>query len=227
MDAAGRTLLLLPGFLSSPPAYDALVAPVRATGAGVVVPFLAPGRFALLAGRYAVEDEAIDAAATVRRLVGSGSQVLLAGHSRGGQAALRAARILVADPDVRGALLGLVLVDPVDGGGRRPSVRTSTAFRTVLGLSSVVVGAGRAGPCAPEPVNHVAFADAVPDARHVVVIGMGHADILDGRERTLGRRLCGGAEDPDPARALVSALLVAALTDDAQLLADPLLQVLR
>lgn len=203
---ASRALVLLPGFLSSPSAYSVLAADA-AEVALVVVPRLAPSRLSLVTGRYAVEQEAIDAATLVRDLAGEGRSVVLGGHSRGGQAALRAARMLRDEP----ALAGLVLVDPVDGAGRRPSVRTATAFRTCLGVPTTVVGAGLGGHCAPEPVNHVAFADAVPDARYVVVRGLGHADVLDGRERSLGRRLCGGADDPDPGRALVAALLLAAV----------------
>lgn len=225
---ADRALVLLPGFLSSPRSYSALVAPVEAVGADVEVPSLAPGRLALLTGRYPVEEEAVDAAALVRRLVALGSRVLLAGHSRGGQAALRAARMLVAEDEVRDGLIGLVLIDPVDGGGRRPSTRTSTAWCTPLRLPTTVVGAGHGGVCAPEPVNHPAFADAVPDARHVVVEGMGHADLLDGRERALGRRLCGGADDPDPCRGLVAHLLLTALDGrDPADVDDPLLRVVR
>lgn len=224
-----RAVVLLPGFLSTPGAYAALVEPVRLAGYDVEVPSLAPGRLSLLTGRYTVEEEAVDAAALVRELVRRGRQVLLAGHSRGGQAALRAARTLAADDDVRPRLLGLVLVDPVDGGGRRPSRRTTTAFRSRLGgVPALVVGAGHGGPCAPEPVNHETFADALPDARHVVIEGMGHADMLDGRERALGRRLCGGAADPDPARALVSLLLTASMAgEDVDRIDDPLLRVVR
>lgn len=224
----GRALVLLPGFLSSPSAYEAVVAPARGTGADVVVPSLAPVRLALLTGRYGVEEEAVHAATLVRGIIEAGHQVLLAGHSRGGQAALRAARILVPDDDVRGAVVGLVLVDPVDGGGRRPTRRTATAFRSVLGVPTLVIGAGHGGPCAPEPVHHDAFADALPEARHVVIEGMGHADMLDGFERALGRRLCGGAQDPDPARELVSRLLVASLQGrGVDQLDDPLLRILR
>lgn len=221
-------LVLLPGFLSSPRSYAALIAPLVERGVDVVVPSLAPSRWALLTGRYAVEQEGADAAKLVRRMVDEGRSVVLAGHSRGGQAALRAARILVADPHAAERLAALVLVDPVDGGGRRPTGRTTTAFRTTLGVPATVVGAGHGGPCAPQPVNHVVFADAVPDARHVVVEGMGHADLLAGPERGLGRRLCGGAADPDPARALVGALLLEAVEGrDPAMLHDPLLTVLR
>ena len=225
---ADRSVVLLPGFLSSPRSCSTLVAALDAAGSEVVVPSLAPGRLALLTGRYTVEQEGVDAAAVVRAEIARGRRVLLAGHSRGGQAALRAARILVARDDERAGLLGLVLLDPVDGGGRRPAARTTTAWRSALGVPTTVVGAGHGGPCAPEPVNHVAFADAIPEARHVVVEGMGHADLLDGRERALGRRLCGGADDPDPARGLVAALLVAALDGrDPATLDHPLLRVLR
>src|SRR5690242_14316784 len=109
-----RALVPLPGFLSSPRAYGALLAPVVGTGAHVVVPSLAPSRVALLTSRYTVDDEARDAAALARRLQQDGYLVVLAGHSRGGQAALRAARTLEG-------IEALVLIDPVDGGGRRPS----------------------------------------------------------------------------------------------------------
>ena len=215
--------MLLPGFLSSPSAYVALATPA-AEIALVVVPRLAPSRLSLLTGRYTVEQEAIDAAALVHALAGEGRSVVLAGHSRGGQAALRAARMLRDEA----ALSGLVLVDPVDGSGRAPSARTATAFRTRLGVPATVVGAGLGGHCAPEPVNHAAFADAVPSARYVVIEGLGHADVLDGIERTLGRRLGGGADDPDPGRAAVSAMLRAAVEgSDAAGIGSALMRVVR
>ena len=42
-----------------------------------------------------------------------------------------------------------------------------------------------------------------------MVTDLGHADILEGRARSLGRRLCGGGRDPDRARDAVTALLAA------------------
>ena len=81
---ADRSVVLLPGFLSSPRSCSTLVAALDAAGSEVVVPSLAPGRLALLTGRYTVEQEGVDAAAVVRAsgiasanatwLTGSGAQ---------------------------------------------------------------------------------------------------------------------------------------------------------
>jgi pimeloyl-ACP methyl ester carboxylesterase len=159
-----------------------------------------------------VEDEAAAAADLVRDLVADGSvRLVLAGHSRGGQAAWRAANLLAADV----VLDALVLVDPVDGGGRAPQVPTATTHPVAFTCPTLVVGAGLSGRCAPVPVNHEVFAAASPHARHVVVPQLGHADILEGRARSFGRRLCGGAVDPDAGRAAVSSLLVSFARDHA------------
>lgn len=200
---AASALVLLPGFMSPPQAYAALVAPVAAAGVLVDVPTLYPRGLGTLLGRHTVEEEAEAATGVVRSHFAAGRRIVLAGHSRGGQAALRAGRSL------GDAIAALVLVDPVDGAGRRPSVRTSTAVAAVAPWPALVIGAGIGGPCAPAPVNHDAFAEALPGSGHVVVRGLGHADVLEGRSRALGRRLCGGADDPDPGRALVGELLLA------------------
>jgi hypothetical protein len=51
---------------------------------------------------------------------------------------------------------------------------------------------------------------------------MGHADVLGGRARTVGRWFCAGAEDPDPGRTAVTALLASVvLGDDGLLPRDP------
>jgi pimeloyl-ACP methyl ester carboxylesterase len=144
--------------------------------------------------------------------------VFLGGHSRGGQAAWRAANLLARE----GLPAGLVLVDPVDGAGRAPTQPAATSAPAAFTCPALVVGAGLGGRCAPEPVNHRVFAAAAPHARHVVVTRLGHADVLDGRARTAGRWLCGGAEDPGPGRAAVTALVASlVLGDDALLPRDP------
>lgn len=41
----------------------------------------------------------------------------------------------------------------------------------------------------------------------MVVSDMGHMDVLNGRARAIGRRLCGGGTDPDIARSTVTEIL--------------------
>ncbi|HNO16378.1 MAG TPA: hypothetical protein PKH30_09555, partial [Actinomycetota bacterium] len=141
--------------------------------------------------------EAADAAAVVRELAG---RVYLAGHSRGGQAAWLAAGEI---PE----LAGLFLLDPVDGQGRRPQQDLSTRVPSAFSGDACILGAGVTGPCAPVGANHEQFARATPQAIHLLVADLGHADMLDGRARSLGRRLCGGGKDPDEARAVCTHLL--------------------
>jgi len=238
--ANGRVLVFLPGFMSAAASYRMLLEPLTAHGISVVVPQLYRRGPAVLAGRFTVEDEARAAAALVRGEAGGRGDrtVVLGGHSRGGQAAWRAANLLAADTPAAGASSGdvpragassgdapgadgssgdapgagllpaaLVLVDPVDGAGRRPDVPTATAEPVVFTCPCLVIGAGIPGRCAPEPVNHRQFAAAAPDARHVVVDSIGHGDVLDDRPAATARRLCGGAPDPAPGRAAVTALL--------------------
>lgn len=205
-----RLLVFLPGFMSSAASYRSLLEPLTADGISVVVPQLYKRGLGALTGRATVEQEARDAADLVREVARSQPRVVLAGHSRGGQAAWRAANLLAAE----GLPAGLVLVDPVDGSGRSPSARTATAADAVFASPCVVVGAGIGGRCAPEPVNHAAFAAATPRARHLVVTRLGHGDVLDERPRASARRVCGGAEDPEPGRAVVTHVLAAVLLGD-------------
>ena len=207
-----QVVVFLHGFLTAPSAYSTLLEPLGRNGFHVVTPSLYPRGPAALVGRHPVEQEAASAADLVRELAGSaGEPVVLAGHSRGGQAAWRAANLL-ADYD---AVRCLVLVDPVDGGGRAPQERAATRDPAVFTCPALVIGAGLGGRCAPAPVNHDAFADAAPHARHVLVPELGHADMLDDRPRSFGRRLCGGAADPDPGREAVAALLLEFARDQA------------
>ena len=210
--SGGGVLVFLPGFLNAAASYRALLQPVAAAGTSVLVPQLYPRGIGALAGRVPVSAEAAAAAALVRDTAAARGteQVFLAGHSRGGQAAWRASGLLAG----QGLPAGLALLDPVDGEGRRPSAPDATAAPAAFGCPTLVIGAGLGGRCAPEPVNHRAFAAATPHARYVVVRGFGHADVLEGRARSLGRRLCGGADDPDPGREACSALLAAFLAGD-------------
>ena len=200
-------VVFLHGFMTAPSAYSVLLSPLEDAGFRVVAPSLYPRGPAALVGRHPVEREAEDAAHLVRELTsGVGTRrVVLAGHSRGGQAAWRAADLLVAADLVD----ALVLVDPVDGGGRAPQEPTATRHAARFTCRTLVIGAGLGGRCAPAPVNHDVFAAATPHARHVLVPHLGHADVLDGRARSFGRHLCGGADDPDAGRDAVSRLLVA------------------
>jgi hypothetical protein len=197
------TLVLLPGFMSSAESYRALVSPLVGAGISVLVAQLYPRGISALTGRHTVEDEARDAAELVRREVRDGTRVVLAGHSRGGQAAWRAANLLATE----GVPAALVLVDPVDGAGRRPEVPSSTLDPVEFRCPCLVIGAGIGGRCAPEPVNHRVFAAAAPEAGHVVVDAIGHGDVLGDRPAATARRLCGGAIDPAPGRAIVTALI--------------------
>jgi pimeloyl-ACP methyl ester carboxylesterase len=223
--ANGRVLVFLPGFLSAAASYRMLLEPLTAHGISVVVPQLYRRGPAVLVGRFTVEDEARAAAALVRGEAGGRGDrlVVLGGHSRGGQAAWRAANLLAADgaaadgPTAHGAAAdgptagrlpaALVLVDPVDGAGRRPDLPTATADPVAFTCPCLVVGAGISGRCAPEPVNHRVFAAAAPNARHVIVDAIGHGDVLDDRPAATARRLCGGAPDPTAGRAKVTALI--------------------
>ena len=203
-------VVILPGFMIAPTAYSTVARTLASSGPTVLVPQLYRRGIGALAGRVDVADEAGRAADLVQATAARhpGSRVHLAGHSRGGQAAWRAASILPAD------LLpaSLMVLDPVDGAGRAPAERTSTAAPVTWTAPALVVGAGVEGRCAPGPVNHRQFAGANRAARHVVVDGLGHADLLDGRARAIGRRLCGGGADPDGARAVLIALLIAWIT---------------
>lgn len=201
------------GFLSPPGAYTALLAPLRAAGIEVVTPQLYHP-LAGLSGRYSVVDEAHDLVEIVRALPAtqtSGpkkSPPWLAGHSRGGQAAWRAAEILGAQ------ISGLILIDPVDGTGPRSAAK-ATEHPARIVVPTLIIGAGRGGACAPARLNHEVFAAAHPGATHVVIADMGHADILSGRALALGRRVCKGGSNPEQYRHEVSALMLEWLTGPA------------
>lgn len=195
-DAGAHTLIFLPGFMSSAQAYSDLLNPVADAGISVIVPQLYRRGVGALMGNAAVADEARKAADLVAEQSG---RVIIAGHSRGGQAAWLAAGLA--------AVAGVCLIDPVDGEGRRPSGPTSTAQPAGFECPALIVGAGVTGACAPRGVNYEQFARVTPQAHVEVITDMGHADMLNGRSRALGRRLCGGGADPDRARAMCARLI--------------------
>ncbi|MFC6238107.1 poly(ethylene terephthalate) hydrolase family protein [Longivirga aurantiaca] len=210
LDGGGeRVLVFLPGFMTAAESYVEVLTPVADAGVTVLVPQLYRRGVGALAGRVPVSSEASAAADLVRVTAAERGTPLvhLGGHSRGGQAAWRAAALLAAE----GLPAGLVVIDPVDGAGRRPTEADATAEPAAFDVRTLVIGAGLGGRCAPEAVNHAVFAAAAPFAQHVLVTGMGHVDLLDDRPRALARRLCPGGPDPDSARTSVSALLVAFL----------------
>ena len=198
-------LVFLPGFMTAASSYRALLEPVAAAGTTVVVPQLYRRGVAVLAGRFPVAREAAVAADLVRSTAAlhRTTSVVLGGHSRGGQAAWRAAALLARD----GLPAGVVLVDPVDGEGRSSTGPVTTASPAGFACPLLIIGAGIAGRCAPDGVNHRAFAAAAPQARHVVVRALGHADVLQGPARSIGRLLCRGSDHPDVGRATCSALV--------------------
>lgn len=188
------TLVFLPGFMASPSAYDALLQPIKEAGWRVVVPQLYPRGLPALLGKYPVSDEAEAAAALVQ------GQCVIGGHSRGGQAAWLAAGIA--------PVVGVVLVDPVDGEGRRPGSTLSTSKPAGFDVPCLVIGAGKGGRCAPAEVNYAHFTASTSSAHEVVFPDLGHADVMTGRAGSLGRRVCGGASDPQAARTQVSETIV-------------------
>lgn len=196
------------GFMSPPGAYTELLAPLRAAGIEVVTPkFYSP--VAGITGRYTAVDEAKDLSELVDALpttnvagVHRTSPPWLAGHSRGGQAAWRAAEILGA------RIGGLVLIDPVDGAGPRSIGDRATDHPARIEVPTLIIGAGMGGACAPAGLNHEVFAAAHPAATHIVIEDMGHADIMSGRALRLGRLLCKGGSQPERYRRQVSDLLL-------------------
>ena len=201
-----RLVVFFHGFMTTPTAYRTVLGALADERTVVVAPRMYRPGPAALAGHPTATQEAAVGASIVDELRRSYSpaELWLAGHSRGGQVAW----IVAGDttPD------GLIVVDPVDGGGPKSTRLNATATRARFGSRTLVIGAGGGGRCAPEPVNHNVFAAAAPlGATHVVVREMGHADLLDDRPRRLARLLCPGHGLPDLARLTVVELMRAFL----------------
>lgn len=193
------TLVFCHGFLGTPDDYRGLLSHIASHGIRVVAPIGHRRTPAVLLGRPGISDEAEAILGLVDRL----DAPWVAGHSRGGQVAW-----LVA---ARAAVSGVVVVDPVDGEGRRGEKPTATARRATWDVPTTVIGAVLGGRCAPRHRNHERFASAAPDGSSHLVVEMGHADLLDGRVRTLGRLVCPGVDDPGPIPRTVGGLVVAAV----------------
>ena len=166
------------GFMTTPSAYRTVLGALADDRSVVVAPRMYRPGPAVLAGHPTATQEAVAAASIVEELRRSYAprRLWLAGHSRGGQVAWIAAGETMPD--------GLIVVDPVDGGGPKSTRLHATATPARFASRTLVIGAGDAGRCAPDPVNHEVFAAAAPlGATHVVVRGMGHADLLDDRPR--------------------------------------------
>ncbi|MFA5886042.1 MAG: alpha/beta fold hydrolase [Acidimicrobiia bacterium] len=191
-------LLFLPGFLVGPRAYTSLLTPIAEAGFHVVVPRLSRRSPSVLRGRRAPDDEATDAIAVARRTTDAGGALWLGGHSRGGLVAWLAA------PSI--APVGLVLVDPVSGGGG-PRAAPEPPPRLTVHCPRLVIGCALGGRCAPAGRNHAEFARVSPGCAHVVVPDCGHADMLNGADARLGRLACGHGRDPAAARAAITELL--------------------
>jgi pimeloyl-ACP methyl ester carboxylesterase len=186
-----RRLLFLPGFAIRPAAYRRFLAPVADAFGQVVVPSVSSLLTATV-GRSSPEQEAAHVVAISQALVAEGVEPWLGGHSRGGLVAWLATAIAAAEP------AGLVLVDPVGGGGppwARPVPLPPTAFAG----PALVLGCALGGRCAPEGRNHDVFAAALPHCRHTVVADCGHADMLEGPMGRLGRLACTHGPDPEVA----------------------------
>ena len=113
-----RLIVFLPGFLAAPRVYRQFLTAITRPESVVVAPRLYRPSPSVLAGRFTADDESERAVELVERLPPDlhASELWLAGHSRGGQAAWLAAARLARSP----GLAGPVVIDPVDGAGRHP-----------------------------------------------------------------------------------------------------------
>ncbi|MEI8081291.1 MAG: alpha/beta fold hydrolase [Actinomycetes bacterium] len=199
-----RFLVFLPGFLISPESYRGLFAGISGSDLTVVVPRLYRRGPRVMLGRFTVDDEARRAVEVVRQRAKTDVKIWLGGHSRGGQAAWLADRLLAE----RGTSMeGLILVDPVDGSGPRSAELHATKTTSDFEHRPLIMGAELGGKCAPTALNHDQFARAAGSSWHLVIEDMGHADIMTGHALSFGRRLCAGGADPDQSRMLVRSLV--------------------
>lgn len=210
------------GFLTDRRAMDEVLTQLASHGFVVVAPQMYPADGVPL-GKEAAADEAKDAvalatwshdvAATVMGSAADPRPLGLAGHSRGGKVSWLAAQQGLA-------VRGLVGVDPVDGrGGPLLSAQPEALAGAVEGLPpSLVIGMEKGGSCAPEGDNFRHFFErTTPPTTLVVVLGHGHADMLDPDVGTDG--LCFSGPERAAVRTLTAGLMTAffrgVLQDDA------------
>lgn len=197
-----RCFVFLPGFACPPGAYRSFLTPVALRVGRVVVPSLGH-LVAEVTGRSTPTEEAVRTVELVEALHADGAQVWLGGHSRGGTVSWLAAGMA--------RVRGLVLVDPVYGGGP-PWQRPGSPPRIRPGCPVSVLGFGVGGRCAPDDRNHGHFVEAMPEAEHVMVPDCGHADILDGVFGRVGRAACGRGRDQATAMGAARDAVLDALT---------------
>lgn len=202
-------------FVTQNAAYRELLSHVASHGFVVVAPQMYEPGLAALLGEPTAAQEAQAAAQLLKGLPDilagalgyspASRRLGLAGHSRGGKVAWL---MLRADPALAQAVAG---VDPVDGrGGPRGNQPRVADSPFQLGLPTLVIGAGRAGDCAPAGDNYEQFYEASSSpAWQVVIAEAGHADMLDEQTAALARRVCGGHSDRAAVRRLIGGLLVA------------------
>jgi pimeloyl-ACP methyl ester carboxylesterase len=178
------TLVSCHGFMAQPLDYSRLLSQVATHRIDVIAPFGHARGFDALAGRRTVREEVADLVAMIDEI----GPATLSGHSRGGQVAW----IVGASA---GSARNVVVIDPVDGEGRRPASPRATIGSGPTG-STVVVGTAVGGRCTPVGFDHRAFAASANrssgsmfpgfPSKHLIV-DMGHADLLDPVPRFAGR----------------------------------------
>lgn len=189
-ERAERLVVFFHGFMTSPSSYRTVLAALADERTVVAAPRMYRRGPFVLAGRPTVSEEADAAVSVIEHLRMDGTDLWVAGHSRGGQVAW-----LIAD---RVDPAGVIVIDPVDGTGRHPTELHAAASPVTFAARTLVIGAGRGGRCAPAPVNHEHFASAASSTgSHVVIPTMGHADLLDDRPARFARMLCAGSEHPE------------------------------
>ena len=153
------------------------------------------------------------------------SQMVIAGHSRGGKVAFGVA-LGVSPSSLQYS--ALVAIDPVDGTTdgtqTKPPILTYKEHSFNLPFPTLVIGSGLGSqkkglvipPCAPAKVGHrVFFNDSGAPAYHFVPTAYGHMDFLDDQtDGVLGAAtyvICKNGPDRQPERTFAGGAIVAFL----------------
>lgn len=157
------------------------------------------------------------------------NNLVLSGHSRGGQTAFALAIGYAKSPQVVPQFSAIIGIDPVAGTSvltaLNPPLLSHDSFDFLSSSMPVtVIGTGLGGvtkcfaSCAPEGANHEEFYKRCKSTRaHFVATDYGHMDILDDRpadlsSRVLSKCLCtNGKYSRDPMRKCVGGIAVAFL----------------